>query len=73
VSSVQLSREVRAQREALQLSLRDVAEASGLALGYVHRVERGQVRDPSPHALRALARALRVPYTQLMRAAGYLP
>jgi transcriptional regulator with XRE-family HTH domain len=54
------------------LSLRDVRDSSGLALSYLHRIERGRVVEPSPSTLRRLAAALDVPYIDLMRVAGYL-
>jgi transcriptional regulator with XRE-family HTH domain len=49
---------IRARREELGLSLRDIAQP-GVSAGYISRVERSE-RQPSGKALRALAAALDV-------------
>lgn len=68
-----LAEQLASARAAAGLSYRDLAVASGLGLGYLHRLEHGTVRAPGPQALAALARALPgVEYRDLMRAAGYL-
>ncbi|HEY3435111.1 MAG TPA: helix-turn-helix domain-containing protein [Solirubrobacterales bacterium] len=80
MSPVTLSSTIRAAREARSLSLRDLRAATagerypdGLAVSYLQRLERGRVEEPSPHALRAIARPLGVAYATLMRQAGYYP
>lgn len=80
MSTTTLARTIRNAREARDLTLRDVQAATrsrsrpdGLATSYVNRLERGEVAEPSPHVLRALARALGVTYATLMKEAGYYP
>ncbi len=53
-------------------SLKTVADAAGISTAYLQKLERCDVRSPSPHVLRALAGALDVPYTALLNLAGYL-
>lgn len=71
MSSVELQRVLRQAMAAGGLSFRDVAEGSGLAVSYVHRLAHGRVAEPSPGALRKLARVPGLSYGALMRAAGY--
>jgi transcriptional regulator with XRE-family HTH domain len=53
-------------------SLRAVEEATGISNAYLSQLERGDALKPSPDKLQALAEFYEVPYTDLMRAAGYL-
>lgn len=59
-------------RAAHELSYRDLRDATGLSLGHLQRLERGEVAEPSPHLLHKLAGALDLDYTDLMRTVGYL-
>ncbi|MBL6938832.1 MAG: helix-turn-helix transcriptional regulator [Alphaproteobacteria bacterium] len=61
--------EVRALRGH---SLRAVEEATGISNAYLSQLERGDAQRPSPDKLLALSKFYDVPYTDLMRAAGYL-
>jgi HTH-type transcriptional regulator, competence development regulator len=75
VSAQQLARTIRDARANSGdegVSLRGLRAQTGLAISYLSRLERGQVRHPSPDALRRVAAALDLPYTRLMREAGYL-
>lgn len=69
---IELGRSVKRAREARELSYRELRESTGLALSHLQRLERGEVRQPSPPVLRKLADALEIPYEGLMRDAGYL-
>lgn len=71
-------RRVKARREALGLSRRDVVEASGLSYPYVSQLETGY-RLPSHKALAALAEALEldpgelsasIPYGEALASSG---
>jgi HTH-type transcriptional regulator, competence development regulator len=62
-------RDIRALRGH---SLRAVEDATGISNAYLSQLERGDAQRPSPDKLQALARFYEVPYTDLMRAAGYL-
>ena len=53
-------------------SLRAVEVATGISNAYLSQLERGEAAKPSPDKLHALAKFYEVPYTDLMRAAGYL-
>jgi transcriptional regulator with XRE-family HTH domain len=58
-------------REDKNLSLNQLALYSGVSAAHLSRIERG-LREPSPEILRKIATALKVPYEELMKAAGYL-
>lgn len=75
-----LARQLRSAREARGDSLRDLSARTaaprfpeGIAVSYLHRLERGEVDEPSPHVLRALAGALNLTYASLLGAVGYYP
>jgi HTH-type transcriptional regulator, competence development regulator len=53
-------------------SLRAVEEATGISNTYLSQLERGDAQKPSPDKLQALAEFYKVPYTDLLRDAGYL-
>jgi transcriptional regulator with XRE-family HTH domain len=57
-------REVRRRREALGLTLEQLAESSKLTPNYIGTIENGK-RDPSLSTVLALARGLRVPPAEL--------
>lgn len=65
---------IRKARTDLQLSQRDVEEATGkeVSNAYLSQLESGKVTKPSPHILYALSTALAVPYENLMERAGYI-
>jgi HTH-type transcriptional regulator, competence development regulator len=58
-------------RQARGQSLKLVATRAGISPAYLHKLERGGVRHPSPPVLTRLASALGVDYEQLMELAGY--
>jgi len=62
-------REVRAARRG---SLEAVGRAAKISPAYLHKLEAGVVKSPSPHVIRRLAEALEVPYAELMQLAGYI-
>ncbi len=55
---------LREQRHGAQLSLRQVAEQTGISNPYLSQIERG-LRKPSAEVLQQLARALRISADQL--------
>lgn len=57
---------LRAHRIAQELTLREVSERARVSLGYISEVERGH-KEPSSELLGALASALDVPLSRLMR------
>jgi transcriptional regulator with XRE-family HTH domain len=64
-------REVRRRRNALGLTLEELAERSGLSPNYVGTVEGGQ-RDPSLSTVLALAKGLGTSPGELLGGAGEL-
>ena len=70
-------RQIRSER---QLSLRDVQQlakekslGADLSSGHLSLLERGQVKQPSPRVLHALAAIYELDYIDLMRRAKYIP
>lgn len=57
---------LKALRVRTGLSLRDLAEASGIAYSYIREIEAG-AKQPSEHVILALAAGLRVPVTAITR------
>lgn len=62
---------IRAQREAAQVSLRQLALLAGVSNPYLSQIERG-LRNPSAEVLTQIAKALRVSSEVLYVRAGYL-
>jgi transcriptional regulator with XRE-family HTH domain len=62
---------LKEQRVAAALSLRDLAEQSGVSNPYLSMVERG-VRNPSAQVLQQIAKALHISAEQLYIRAGLL-
>jgi HTH-type transcriptional regulator, competence development regulator len=63
---------LRRTREMRGLSLKSVAEPAEISATYLQKLERGEVREPSPHVLHRLSEALGLPYLELMSLAGYV-
>lgn len=53
-------------------SLRETAAKADISSAYLQKLERGQVNNPSPNVLYGLADKLNVPYSELMKLAGYV-
>jgi transcriptional regulator with XRE-family HTH domain len=70
--TVGLNDELKSIRRLRGYSLRDVEEATNISNAYLSQLERGDAKRPSPDKLQLLADFYEVPYTDLMRAAGYL-
>jgi transcriptional regulator with XRE-family HTH domain len=68
----QLGEALRERRKARNDSLETVAHAARISAPYLLKLERGAVGSPSPRVLARVARALEVPYLNLMELAGYL-
>jgi transcriptional regulator with XRE-family HTH domain len=62
---------IRSQREAAQVSLRQLAQLAGVSNPYLSQIERG-LRNPSAEALAQIAKGLRVSSEVLYIRAGYL-
>jgi transcriptional regulator with XRE-family HTH domain len=62
---------LRAQRQAADLSLRELSERTKVSNAYLSQLERG-LHEPSLSVLRAIASALGVPLGSLLTSAGVL-
>ena len=62
---------IKAQREAAQVSIRQLAERAGVSNPYLSQIERG-LRKPSAEVLGQIAKALRVSAEALYVQAGIL-
>jgi len=62
---------IKKLREERKLSINQLALYSGVSAAHISRIERG-LRDPSPEILKKISQALKVPYEDLMKIAGYL-
>jgi transcriptional regulator with XRE-family HTH domain len=70
-SSSNFGRIIKQQRIALQLTLQQLADISGVSPSHLGRIERGQ-RFPSAHILRKIAQPLSFDEDELFTLAGYL-
>lgn len=53
------------------LTLRQTAEPARLSPAYLHKLEHGRVKSPSPAVLERLANALQIDYKELLVLAGH--
>lgn len=63
---------LKQKREDKKLSIRQLAKYSGVSPAYISQVEKGQRGTPTPDYLKKLAKGLKTPYEELMKAAGYI-
>lgn len=68
----ELAQRLREARSDGALSLEAASRAAKISTAYLHKLESGRVKTPSPHVLRRLAQVLGVQYRTLMELAGYL-
>lgn len=66
-----LGARLRNQREALELNVRDLAERTGIDFSTIARIERGVFDQPRPEKLAALAEALGLDPTEILKLAKY--
>jgi transcriptional regulator with XRE-family HTH domain len=69
-NSQNLGRIIKQQRLISGLTLRELAESSGVSSSHIGRIERGE-RFPSAHVLRRIARHLGFEESELFSLAGY--
>ena len=70
-SNNDFGRIIKQQRIALQLTLQQLSDKSGVSPAHLGRIERGQ-RFPSAHILRKIAQPLGFDEDELFTLAGYL-
>jgi HTH-type transcriptional regulator, competence development regulator len=66
-----LGRHLKRIREGRGWSLARTGKEAGVSTAYVQKLERGEIFSPSPHKLRGVAKALEIPFDEVMRLAGY--
>jgi transcriptional regulator with XRE-family HTH domain len=69
-NSQNLGRIIKQQRLISGLTLRELADSSGVSSSHIGRIERGE-RFPSAHVLRRIARHLGFEESELFALAGY--
>jgi transcriptional regulator with XRE-family HTH domain len=67
-----LARALHGSRKMKGLSLRAIADPAGISPTYLQKLERGDVKDPSPNILYRLSEQLSLDYGDLMRLSGYV-
>lgn len=72
MSPEQLGEQLQVVRKMRSLSLAAAAKPAGISAAYLQKLERGDVKEPSPRVLYGLSQALDVPYDRLMELAGYV-
>lgn len=70
--SNEIGKTLEQRRLSLELTLRELADKSGVSASHLSRIEKGE-RFPSGHILRKLAKPLKLDESLLMTIAGYLP
>jgi transcriptional regulator with XRE-family HTH domain len=63
---------LRRRRITAGLTLREVAERTGMTISTISRLEVGEIETPKPEHLQRLARALDIEIEELYGEAGYL-
>jgi len=67
----ELGKILKRQRNAMELTLRELAATSGISSSHLGRIERGE-RFPSAHILRKLSKPFGFEENELFTLAGYL-
>jgi transcriptional regulator with XRE-family HTH domain len=68
----ELGSQLQRVRKLRNLSLKAAAEPAGISPAYLQKLERGLVKSPSPKVLHGLSESLNIPYSTLMKLAGYI-
>jgi len=63
---------LREARRSRGVSLEAIAQPAQISTPYLLKLERAQVKSPSPRVLARLATVLELPYLRLLELAGYL-
>jgi len=73
IPAQQLAELLRTHRQAAGLSMRQLAQASGVNVSIISQLEAGARPNPLPDTLKAVARVLKLPITDLFVTADWLP
>jgi transcriptional regulator with XRE-family HTH domain len=69
----QLAELLRTRRQAADMSMRQLALATGLSVSIISKLEAGLLLNPLPETLKAIARVLAVPISDMFVTADWLP
>ena len=72
VGHMSLGEYIAAKRKEKGWSQRELATASNISNAEISRLESGKRKEPSPSILKEIAKALEVPFEELLQAAGIL-
>lgn len=70
--TMKFSEYITSKREEKNLSIRQLALYSDISPGYLSQIESEKRGTPTPDILKKLAKGLKIPYNELMEAAGYV-
>lgn len=70
--TTEIGKYIEERRKIKALSIRQLAEKSGISHTEVWRLETGERKKPSPDVLKSLAPHLGISYEDLMKKAGYI-
>ena len=71
--NLSLSDRLRGLREAKGLSIKELAEASGVSIPYIHQIEKGPKKNPSGKILQQLATGLGTTVADLIGSSLAIP
>lgn len=63
---------LRELRKEKKISLRNLGIKSGISHAYLSQLENNKRGTPKPETLKKIAEGLKIPYSELMEAAGYI-
>lgn len=72
MTSKEFGQYIRDIRLKKGFSIRQLEVYSGVSNSYISQLENGKKQSPSPDILKKLATALKVPYEEFLRKAGYI-
>ncbi|KXZ20112.1 XRE family transcriptional regulator [Bacillus nakamurai] len=65
-------KQLRTLREKRKMTVNQLATYSGVSAAGISRIENGKRGVPKPATIKKLAEALKIPYEELMKKAGYI-
>jgi transcriptional regulator with XRE-family HTH domain len=68
---MELSSELKRLRESRGLTLRELAEGTGISNAYLNQLENDRIKEPSPNIIAKISKFYGVSYQRLMKLAGY--
>lgn len=72
MNEMEFGEQLRTLREERKLTVNQLAIYSGVSAAGISRIENGKRGVPKPATIKKLAEALKIPYEDLMKKAGYI-